>query len=67
MSASLVQGVLAVLFGVIAVCTFLLKGRQYPTAISACLFGMFFAATDWGAGLTEWVRTFALGIFKAAS
>lgn len=67
MSTAQVQGVLAVLFLVIAVCTFLLQGKQYPTFISAALFGMFFAATDWGSGLMTWVRGLAIGIFQAAS
>lgn len=67
MSASMVQGVLAILFLVIAVCTFLLQGKQWPTFITAGLFGMCFAATDWGSGLMTWLRELAIGIFQAAS
>lgn len=67
MSASMAQGVLAILFLIIAICTFLLQGKQYPTFIAACLFGMFFAATDWGHSLTAWVRDIAVNIFQAAS
>jgi hypothetical protein len=67
MSAGMTQGVLAILFLVIAVCTFLLQGKQWPTFISACLFGMCFAATDWGTGLMGWIRALAMNIFQAAS
>jgi hypothetical protein len=67
MSEAQVQGVLAVLFLVIAICTFLLQGRQYPTFIAACLFGMAFASTGWGAALMGWLRGIAIGIFTAAS
>ena len=67
MTASMAQGVLAIFFLIIAVCTFLLKGRQYPTAITATLFGLFFAATDWGVAVTDWIRDLAIDIFQAAS
>ncbi|MFI6595031.1 hypothetical protein ACIBHX_02215 [Nonomuraea sp. NPDC050536] len=67
MSSSTVQGVLACMFLVIAVCTFLLQGKQWPTFISAMLFGMFFGGTEWGIGLMKWVAALGLNVFKAMS
>jgi hypothetical protein len=61
------QGFLTLLLGVIAVCTFLLKGRQWPTFITAGLFGMFAGSTAWGAGLMGWVSALATTLVQALS
>ncbi|MGW5689255.1 hypothetical protein [Nonomuraea sp. NPDC003754] len=67
MSASLAQGVLAVLFLIIAICTFMLQGKQWMTFIPAVLFGMFFGGTEWGAGIMRWVSSIAMNLFRSMS
>ncbi|GII65375.1 hypothetical protein Ssi03_75340 [Sphaerisporangium siamense] len=67
MTAAAMQAVLTLIFGVIAVCTFMLKGRQWPTFITACLFGMFFGTTTWGRTIGAWISEFAAGIIKGLS
>ncbi len=65
MTAAAAQAVLTLIFGVIAICTFLLKGRQWPTFITAGLFGMFAGSTDWGAGLMGWCGELARNIVQS--
>lgn len=67
MTIGAMQGFLTLLLGVVAVCTFLLKGRQWPTAVTAALFGMFFGGTAWGAGLMGWVAALAGTLVQALS
>jgi len=43
---------ITVILGVIAVCTFWMKGKQWPTFITATLFGIFLGTTPVG----SWAR-----------
>ena len=68
MSSSTVQGVLACMFLVIAICTFLLQGKQWPTFISAVLFGMFFGGNrdnNHGPGIIGSIAMMILAPFGA--
>ncbi|WP_068925069.1 hypothetical protein [Planobispora rosea] len=67
MTAATMQGFITLMLFVIAVCTFLLKGRQWPTFITAGLFGMFFGSTAWGSGLMGWVSALASTLVGAIS
>lgn len=67
MTADQVQGVLAFVFLVVAVATFLLQGKQWPTFISAVLFGMFFGGTMWGASLMRWLAGIGTNIIRGMS
>ncbi len=67
MTAAAAQAVLTVIFGIIAICTFLLKGRQWPTFITAGLFGMFAGSTAWGSELMGWCAAFARTIIQSMS
>jgi len=59
------QAVLCLILGVVAVCTFLLKGRQWPTFITACLFGMFVGGTGWGGAVMRAVSSVTSQIIGA--
>lgn len=64
MSPVQLQGVIALLFGVVAVSTFLLQGRQWLTFVTAGVFGMFFGSVPWGRGLMSMISSvvsFAIG------
>ncbi|MDF5759402.1 hypothetical protein [Spongiactinospora sp. TRM90649] len=45
--------VLLICSGILAVATFLIQGRQWPTAIAACVFGLFLASTPVGDMVTD--------------
>jgi hypothetical protein len=67
MTPAATQAVLTLILGIIAVCTFLLKGRQWPTFITACLFGMFAGSTAWGSGLMGWCGDLVRSIIQSMS
>lgn len=46
------------ILGVVAIATFMLKGKQWPTFITAGLFGIFLGATPLGAGLMDLINRF---------
>jgi hypothetical protein len=48
MNAATMQAMLCMLLAVIAIATFVLKGKQWPTFISAGLLGLFLGATNFG-------------------
>ena len=52
------EAMICVLLGVIAVCTFWLKGKQWPTFITATVFGIFLGTTPIGSALKSGVMAF---------
>lgn len=51
------QGVICLVLGIIAIATFLLQGKQWPTFISAILLGMFLGSTAFGGAVMGWVTS----------
>lgn len=60
MTTEAAYAVLMIVFGTMAVASFLIQGRQWPTAITAAMFGIFLGATSAGIGIAEW----AAGLLK---
>ncbi|MEU7743355.1 hypothetical protein [Nonomuraea sp. NPDC049158] len=59
MNAATVQAVICLILGIVAVATFMIKGKQWPTFITATLFGMYAGATTWGGAITRAVTSMA--------
>lgn len=52
------HGVITFILALIAIGTFVLKGKQWPTFITATLFGIYLGSTFIGEGLKDAVETF---------
>lgn len=65
MNAATAQAVICLILAIIAVATFLLQGKQWPTFISATLFGMFAGSTDWGGAVMKWVSAMLTQLIKS--
>lgn len=55
MTTSAAYAVLMIVSGTGAVASFLIQGRQWPTAITATIFGIFLGATAAGIDFAEWL------------
>jgi hypothetical protein len=58
------QAMLCLLLAVIAIATFVLKGKQWPTFISATLLGLFLGATKAGDVVVTWVSGVVVNVLK---
>ncbi len=67
MTAGQMQGVICFVLGVVAIATFMLKGKQYPTFITAGLFGMYAGSTEWGGAIMRAVSNLAVQVIGAMS
>lgn len=52
------QAAITFILGTIAVATFMLKGKQWPTFITAALFGLYLGGTSLG----QWVQGIVNGL-----
>jgi len=59
------QAMLCLLLAVIAIATFVLKGKQWPTFISAGLLGVFLGATDPGNALVASMSSGFVSLLKS--
>jgi len=65
MNAAVVQALLCILLATIAIATFVLKGKQWPTFISAGFMGLFLGATTAGTGLVGWLSGVVVNVLKS--
>lgn len=55
MTTTAAYAVLMIVFGTAAAASFLIQGRQWPTFLTAALFGIFLGATEGGIAVAEWL------------
>jgi hypothetical protein len=67
MTADTMQVMLGILLATIAIATFVLKGKQWPTFISATLLGMFLGSTSAGTAVVKNLAESVASILKNLS
>lgn len=65
MNAATLHAVIVLILGILAVATFMIQGKQWPTFIFATLFGMFFGSTEWGQAISDNVAAVVTGIIRS--
>lgn len=55
------QAAVTLVLGTIAVATFMLKGKQWPTFITAAVFGIYLGSTQFG----EFIQGFVTGFLNS--
>jgi hypothetical protein len=62
MTTATAYAVLMIVFGTMAIASFLIQGRQWPTAITAAIFGIFLGATSAGEAVAAALADFLQNI-----